>query len=171
VFPNGQWDIHSTQTNPTMTTSHTTSPQLRVTAGPDTTPTPHKAIRGFFRKMEDDIMDNPHTTNSNNTHNETTPTQPIPKTITENEKIQTNNQIPLQAGEATHTTLLQQGYNPLTFFPVPVSSHKSIVPTTLNARHKRKLQQITSSIMAPLSTSLARTWTSTQILLQYLKHV
>jgi hypothetical protein len=106
--------------------------------------------------MEDDIMDNPHTTNSNNTHNETTPTQPIPKTITENEKIQTNNQIPLQAGEATHTTLLQQGYNPLTFFPVPVSSHKSIVPTTLNALHKRKLQQITSSIMEPLSNKTAK---------------
>jgi hypothetical protein len=84
--PNGQWDIHYTQTNPTMTTSHTKSPQLRVIAGPDTTPTPHKAIQGFFRETEDAIMDNPHTTNSNNTQNKTTPTQPIPKTITENEK-------------------------------------------------------------------------------------
>jgi hypothetical protein len=90
-----------------MTTSHTKSPQLRVALGPDTTPTPHKAIRDFFREMEDDIMDDPHATNSNNTQNETTLTQPIPKTITENEITQTNNQIPLQAGEATHTKLLQ----------------------------------------------------------------
>jgi hypothetical protein len=135
-----------------MTTSHTKSPQLRVTAGPDTTPTPHKANRGSFKETEDDIMDEPHTPNSNNTQNETTPTQPIPKTITEDEKTQTNNQIPLQAGVATHTKLLQQGYNPLTFSPVPVSSHKSIVPTTPNALHKRKLQQITLTIMEPLPT-------------------
>jgi hypothetical protein len=154
-----------------MTMSHTKSPQLRVKAGLDTTPTPHKKIQGFFRETEYDIMDKPRTTNSNNTQNETTLTQTIPKTITENEKPQTTNEVPIQPEEATHTNFLQQGYNPLTFTPVPVSSHKSIVPTTLNALHKRKLQQITSSIMAPLSTSLARTWTSTQILLQYLKHV
>jgi hypothetical protein len=103
-------------------------------------------------------VDEPHTTNSNNIQNETTPTQPIPKTITENEKTQTNNQIPIQPGEATHTKLLQQGYNPLTFTPVPVSSHKSIVPTTLNPLHKRKLQQITSSIMEPLSNKTAKNY-------------
>jgi hypothetical protein len=140
-----------------MTTSHTNSPQLRVTAGPDTTPTPHKAIQGFFRETEDDIIDDPHTTNSNNTQNKTTPTQQIPKTITENEKSQANNHIPLQAGEATHTKLLQQGYNPLTFSPVPVSSHKSIVPTTPNALHKRKLQQVTPATMEPLPTKTANT--------------
>jgi hypothetical protein len=103
-------------------------------------------------------MDDPHTTNSNNTQNETTLTQPIPKTITENEKSQTNNQIPLQAGEATHTKLFQQGYNPLTFSPVPVSSHKSIVPATPNGLHKRKLQQITPAIMEPISTKTANNY-------------
>jgi hypothetical protein len=103
-------------------------------------------------------MDKAHTTNSNNTQNETTPTQPIPKTITENGKTQTNNQIPIQPGEATNTKLLQQGYNPLTFTPVPVSSHKSIIPTTLNALHKRKLQQIASSIMEPLSDKSAKNY-------------
>jgi hypothetical protein len=85
-FPNRQWDIHFTQTNPTMTTSHTTSPLLRVTADTDTTTTPHKTIRGFFRETEDDIIDDSPTTNSNSTHNETTPTQPIPKNIGKMEK-------------------------------------------------------------------------------------
>jgi hypothetical protein len=141
-----------------MTTSQTTSPQLHGTAGPDTTPTPHKVIRGFFRETEDNIMDDPHTTNSNNTQNETTPTQPIPKTITENEKSQTNNNRPLHAGEATHTKVLHQGYNPLTFSPVQVKSHKSIVPTTPNALHKRKLQQVTPATMEPLPTKTANTY-------------
>jgi hypothetical protein len=66
-FPNGQWDIYFTQTNLPMTKSHTTSPKLRVTTGTDTTTTPHKTIRSFFRETEDDIMDDPPTTNSNNT--------------------------------------------------------------------------------------------------------
>jgi hypothetical protein len=141
-----------------MTTSHTTSPQLRGTVGTDTTPTPHKAIRGFFRETEDDIMDDPPTTNSNNTQNKTTPTQHIPKTIAENGKSQTNNPRPLQAGEATHTKVLQQGYNPLTFSPVPVNSHKSIVTTTPNTLHKRKLQQVTPTTMEPLSAKTANTY-------------
>jgi hypothetical protein len=84
-------------------------------------------------------MDNPPPTNSNNTQNKTTPTQPIPKTIAENGTSQTNNHRPLQAREATHTKVLQQGYNLLTFSPVPVNSHKSIVQTTTNTLHKRKL--------------------------------
>jgi hypothetical protein len=117
------------QTNPTMTTSHTTSPPLRVTAGTDTTTTPHKTIRGFFRETEDDIMDDPPTTNSKNTQNEPTPTQPIPKTIVENEKNQTNIHRPLQAGEATHTKILQQGYNPLTLSPVPVNTRLGYITT------------------------------------------
>jgi hypothetical protein len=128
------------------------SPPLRVTAGTDTTTTPHKKIRGFFRETEDDIMDDPPTTNSNNTQNETTLTQPIPKTIGNNGKNQTNIHKPLQAGEATHTQILQQGYNPLNLSPVPVNSHKSIVLTTPNTLHKRKLHQVTPTIMAPLST-------------------
>jgi hypothetical protein len=156
VFPNGQWNIHFTQTNLTMTTSHTTSPPLRVTAGTDTTTTPHKTIRGFFRETEDDIMDDPPTANSNNTQNETTPTQPIPKTIAENGKSQTNIHRPLQAEEATHTKVVQQGYNPLKFSPVPVNSHKSIVPTTPNKLHKRKLKQVTPTIVAPLSNQTTR---------------
>jgi hypothetical protein len=71
-----------------MTISHTKSTQQRFTAGPDTTSTPRKKTRGFFRETEDDIMDKSRTTNSNNTQNRTTPTQTIPKTITENEKTQ-----------------------------------------------------------------------------------
>jgi hypothetical protein len=157
-FPNRQWDIHFTQTNPTMTPSHTTSPLLRVTAGTDTTTTPHKTIRGFFRETEDDIMDDPPTTNSNNTQNETTPTQPIPKTIGKNGKKQTNIHRPLQAGEATHTKIFQQGYNPLNLSPVPVNSHKSIVPTTPNTLHKRKLHQVTPTIMVPLSTQTTKNY-------------
>jgi hypothetical protein len=141
-----------------MTTSNTKSPQLRVKAGPDTTPTPLKKIQGFLRETEDDIMDEPRTTNSNNTQNKTTPTQTIPKTITENDRTQTNNQIPIQPGEATHTKMLQQGYNPLSFTPIPVNSHKSIVPTTLNSLHKQKLQQITSSIMSPLSNQTTKNY-------------
>jgi hypothetical protein len=95
---------------------------------------------------------------SNNTQNETTPTQPIPKTIAENGKSQTNNHRPLQAGEATHKKLLQHGYNPLTFSPVPVSSYKSIVPTTPNTLHKWKLQQVTPTAMDPLPTKTANTY-------------
>jgi hypothetical protein len=132
-----------------MTTPHTTSPQLRITAGTDTTPTPHKAIRGFFRETEDDIMDDPPTTNSN---------KPIPKTIAENGKSQTNNHRPLQAGEATHTKVLQQGYNPHKFSPVPVNSHKSIVPITPNTLHKRKLKQVTPTTMEPLPAKTANTY-------------
>jgi hypothetical protein len=145
--------FHYTKTNPIMTTSHNNSPQLRVTVGPDTTPTTRKKIRGFFRETEDDIMEEPRTTNSNNTQNETTPTQPIPKTIMENEKNPTNIQNPIRPGEATHRQILQQGYNPLTITTVPVSSHNLTVPTTLNALHKRKLQQISSSPLAPFSTA------------------
>jgi hypothetical protein len=129
----------------------TTSPPLRGTAGTAATPTPHKTIRSFFRETEDDIIDDPPTTNSNNTQNENTPTQPIPKTIGNNEKNQTNIHRPLQAGEATHTPILQHGYNPLNVSPVPVNSHKSIGPTTPNTLHKRKLHQVTPTIMAPLS--------------------
>jgi hypothetical protein len=103
-------------------------------------------------------MDNPPTTNSNNTQNETTPAQLIPKTIAENGKSQNNNHRPLQAGEATHTKVLQQGYNPLKFSPVPVNSHKSIVPTTPNTLHKRKLQQITPTTMEPLSAKTTNTY-------------
>jgi hypothetical protein len=100
-------------------------------------------------------MDDPPTTNSNNTQNETTPTQPILKTIGKN---QTNIHRPLQAGEATHTQILQQGYNPLYLCPVPVNSHKSIFPTTPNTLHKRKLHQVTPTIMAPLSTQTTKNY-------------
>jgi hypothetical protein len=103
-------------------------------------------------------MDNPPTTNSNNTQNKTTPTQPIPKTIGNNGKNQTNNHRPLQAGEATHTKVLQQGYNPLKFSPVPVNSHRSIVPTTPNTLHKQKLKQVTPTTMEPLPTKTANTY-------------
>jgi hypothetical protein len=130
----------------------TTSPPLRGTAGTAATPTPHKTIRSFFRETEDDIMDDPPTTNSNNTQNETTPTQPLPQTSENNEKNQTNIHRPLQAGEATHTQILQHGYNPLNVSPVPVNSHKSIFPTTPNTLHKRKLHQVTPTIMAPRPT-------------------
>jgi hypothetical protein len=147
-FPNGQWDIHFIQANLPMTTS----PLLRVTAGTAATPTPHKTIRSFFRETEDDIMDDSPTTNSNNTQNETTPTHPIPQTSGNNKKNQTNIHKPLQAREATHTQLLQHGYNPLNVSPVPVNSHKSIFPTTPKTLHKRKLHQVTPAIMAPLST-------------------
>jgi hypothetical protein len=82
VFPNGQWDLHFNHANLTMTTSTT----LRGTAGTAAAPTPHKTIRSFFRETEDDIIDDPPTTNSNNTQNENTPTQPIPKTIGNNKK-------------------------------------------------------------------------------------
>jgi hypothetical protein len=90
-------------------------------------------------------MEDPPTTNSNNTQNKTTPTQPIPKTIAEN-------------GEATHTKVLQQGYNPLKFSPVPVNSHKSIIPTTPNTLHKRKLKQVTPTTMEPHTAKTANTY-------------
>jgi hypothetical protein len=139
-----------------MTTSHTTSPPLRVIAGTDTITTPHKTIRGFFGETEDDIMDDPDTTNSNNTQNETTPTQPIPKTIGKNGKNQINIHRPVQGGEATNTKIFQRGYNQLNLSPVPAFSHKSIVPTTPNTLQKQKLHQVTPTIMAPLSTQTTK---------------
>jgi hypothetical protein len=42
--------------------------------------------------------------------------------------------------------------------PVPVNSHKSIVPTTPNTLHKKKLHQVTPAIMAPLSTKTSKNY-------------
>jgi hypothetical protein len=76
----------------------------------------------------------------------------------ENGKSQTNIHRPLQAGEVTHTKVVQQGYNPLKFSLIPVNSHKSIVPTTPNKLHKRKLKQVTPTIMAPLSNQTTKNY-------------
>jgi hypothetical protein len=54
--------------------------------------------------------------------------------------------------------IIPAGIQPTHIFPVPVSSHKSIVPTTPNVFHKRKLQQIKPAIMEPISTKTANNY-------------
>jgi hypothetical protein len=90
-------------------------------------------------------MDNPHTPNSNNTQNKTTPTQPIPKTITENEKTQTNNQIPLQAGVGNSNKIVTAGIQPTHNYSRP--SQFSQFNSPGNTKHASQTKTSTNYII------------------------